>query len=425
MSDTSRIRVNLSAVEHNVRVLRGVVGAECVLCPIIKADGYGLGAASIARHLKAAGADLLAVYTPAQAAELARAAVGGPILVLAPVRALERADEAYRLLIRGDLHLTVHDGEHLDDLLRIAERFATVIPLHLEIDTGMSRGGCSPQEAPQIAQRIAANRWLRLAGVSTHFARAGADARFTDRQLSRFETALDACAASMPKDCLVHAANTLATLRHHRYHKTMVRIGQAWAGLGAGSITGGEFRRDAARLRPIVTWRSHILQVKTVERGTPVGYGSAWTAGRRSRIGLVPVGYADGYPMGAASLDDDPKPPCAGVEVGPANAKGGPWRFVPVVGRVNMDQITIDLTDVAPPRARRRCPVGPGTEVELIGADPSAPNHVSALAAAAGTIPHEILCRLNPRIRRIYHATERYEVETVPPKSSKRKLVGT
>ncbi|MHC4709884.1 MAG: alanine racemase, partial [Planctomycetota bacterium] len=173
MSETSRIRVNLSAVEHNVRVLRGIVGSECVLCPIIKADGYGLGAAPVARHLKAAGADLLAVYTPAQAAELARAAVGGPILVLAPVRELERTDEAYRLLIRGDLHLTVHDGEHFDELLRIAERFATVIPLHLEIDTGMSRGGCNPDEAPPIAERIAANRWLRLAGVSTHFARAG------------------------------------------------------------------------------------------------------------------------------------------------------------------------------------------------------------------------------------------------------------
>ncbi|MHC4142650.1 MAG: alanine racemase [Planctomycetota bacterium] len=205
----------------------------------------------------------------------------------------------------------------------------------------------------------------------------------------------------------------------------MVRVGQAWAGLGADAITGGEFRSDAARLRPIVTWRSHIVHVKTVERGTPVGYGSAWTAGRRSRIGLVPVGYADGYPTGAASFDDDPKPPCVGVEVGPANAKGGSWRFVPVVGKVNMDQITIDLTDVAPPRARRRCPVGPGTEVELIGTDPSAPNHVSALAKAAGAIPHEILCTLNPRIRRIYHATERYEVETVPAKARKGKLVST
>jgi alanine racemase len=413
MSETSRIRVNLSAVEHNVRVIRAIIGPQCVLCPIIKADGYGLGAAPIARHLKAAGADLLAVYTPAQAAELARAAVGGPILVLGPVRGLERTDEAYRLLIRGDLHLAVHDGEHLDCLLAIAERFATVIPLHLEIDTGMSRGGCAAEEAAEVARRIAEHRWLRLAGVSTHFARAGSDPKFTDRQLARFAKALDACAASMPSDCLVHAANTLATLRHHRYHKTMVRVGQAWAGYGSDRITGGEFRKQAANLRPVVTWRSEIVHVKTIEAGTPVGYGSTWTARRRSRIGLVPVGYADGYPMGAASTDADPKPACVRVDVGPAGSKGATHGFVPVVGQVNMDQITIDLTALAPPGGRRRVNVGPGAEVELIGADPTAPNHPAALAAIAETIPHEVLCRLNPRIRRIYHATERYDIETV------------
>jgi alanine racemase len=413
MSETSRIRVNLSAVEHNVRTVRGVVGPQCTLCPIIKADGYGLGAAPIARHLKAAGAEMLAVYTPSQAAELARAAVGGPILVLLPVRELDRNDEAYRLLIRGDLHLTVHDDRHLDDLLRIAEGFATVIPLHLEIDTGMSRGGCSPDEASSIAQRIDANRWLRLAGISTHFARAGSDPRFTDRQLAKFNAAVDACGPSMPDDCLVHAANTLATLRHHRYHKTMVRVGQAWAGFGADAITGGEFRRQAARLRPVVTWRSWIIQVKTIERGTAVGYGSAWTAARRSRIGLVPVGYADGYPMGAASTDADPRPACVGVYLGSASTKSKAAGFVPVVGQVNMDQITIDLTDLTPARGRRRSAMGPGTEVELIGVDPEAPNHLPALARTARTVPHEMMCRLNPRIRRIYHATERYEQEAV------------
>ena len=115
MTDTSRIRVNLSAVESNLRIVREIVGPDCVICPVVKADGYGLGAAPIAKHLTAAGAGMLAVYTPAQAAELARAALGGPILVLLPVRELARLDEAYRLLIRGDLHLTVHDHPHLDE----------------------------------------------------------------------------------------------------------------------------------------------------------------------------------------------------------------------------------------------------------------------------------------------------------------------
>ena len=405
MSDTSRIRVNLSAVESNVRVLRRIIGPDCLLCPIVKADAYGLGAPPIARHLTAAGADMLAVYTPAQAAELARSAVGGPILVLTPVREMDRIDEAYRLLIRGDLHLTVHDNDHLDNLLQLAERFATVIPLHLEVDTGMSRGGCSPSQAPKIARRIAGHRWLRLAGVSTHFARAGSDARFTGRQMTAIAAVVDKCGPFMPPDCLVHVANTFATLRHRKFHKAMVRVGQAWAGIGFDAVPDAAFSREAAELRPIVTWKSCLVHLKTIDRGSSVGYGSTWTARRRSRIGLVPVGYADGYPMGVAATDDEPKPACVGVEIGTR----GDRHFVPVVGQVNMDQITIDLTDLASPHGRRQVTLEPGTVVELIGTDPEAPNHLPNLARIAGTVPHELLCRLNPRVKRIYHAKERYQ----------------
>ena len=403
MTDTSRIRINLSAVESNIRVVRDVVGPDPLICPIVKADAYGLGAAPIARHLTVAGAGMLAVYTSAQAAALARSAVGGPILVLLPVREMDRIDESYRLLIRGDLHLTVHDEGHLEDLTRLAEQFATVIPLHLEVDSGMSRGGCSPNKAPTLARRISEHRWLRLAGMSTHFARAATDTRFTDKQLSIFDAVVSKCAP--PEDCLIHAANSVATLRDRRYHKTMVRIGQAWAGFGAERLSEGDFRQQAATLRPIVTWRSEIVQVRTIQRGTGVGYGSRWTAKRRSRIGLVPVGYADGYPMGAAATDAEPKPACIGVEI---DATGG-REFVRVVGQVNMDQITIDLTDLSTPHGRRGAAVGVGTSVELIGTDPQAPNHVPTLAATAGTVPHHLICSLNPRIKRSYHATESYQ----------------
>ena len=208
---------------------------------------------------------------------------------------------------------------------------------------------------------------------------------------------------AMDADCLVHAANTYATLRGRRFHKSMVSFGQAWAGYGA-TLTDGEFRRQARQLRPIVTWRSQILHVRSVPRGARVGYGATWSARRRSRIGLIPAGYADGYPMGLGSSDEEPRPACVGVEVG-RGAGGEPsWRFVRVVGQVNMDQITVDLTDL-PSSAG----VGPGTLVELIGTDPSAPNHVPTLAAAAGTVPHELLCSLNPRIKRIYHAQQPYD----------------
>jgi alanine racemase len=318
---------------------------------------------------------------------------------------MDRIDEAYRLLIRGDLHLTVHDEDHLEDLAGIAERYATIIPLHVEVDSGMTRGGCAAIDAPAIAGRISEHRWLRLAGMSTHFARASTDARFTNKQLSVFDGVLEKAGSAIPDDCLIHAANSVATLRNSRYHKTMVRVGQAWAGFGAERLSDGGFRREAAELRPIIVWHSRIVQVKTVERGTSVGYGSRWTAGRRSVIGLVPVGYADGYPMGLAATDDDPKPPCVRVDTGKKDEQS----FVRVIGQVNMDQISIDLTDLASPRKKRAPRIGVGTEVELIGSDPQAPNHVPTLARVAGTVPHQVLCSLNPRIKRTYHARESYK----------------
>lgn len=404
MSDTSLICIDLSSVDHNMRVLRRIVGPNCAVCPIVKADGYGLGVAPIARRLVAAGADMLAVYTPQQAAELARAAVGGPILILMPVREIARGDEAYRLMINGRLHLTVHDNDHLDDLLHLAEHFATLIPVHVDVDTGMSRGGCQPDETPLVVKRIAGSRWLHLAGLSTHFAQADADAGLTKKQLAVFDALVQKCAPLMPPDCLIHAANTFATFTHRRFHKSMVRVGQAWAGYGSQWINAGQFRRKAEELRPIITWRSHLVQVKTIKRGTSVGYGSTWTAKRRSRIGLVPVGYADGYSTGLGSTDANPKPACVGVVMDPPPAKGAAVRFVPVVGQVNMDQITIDLTELIPSGGGDSAQIGPGTTVELISPDPAAPNHLPALAKAAGTIPHELLCRLNPRIKRVYDA---------------------
>ncbi|UCD76788.1 MAG: alanine racemase [Phycisphaerales bacterium] len=399
MHSASVIDVNLSAVQHNVRLLQQIIGPDCALCPIVKADAYGLGAVRIAKTLTACGVDLMAVYTPQEATALFAAAVGGQILVLMPVRQIPRADELYRGLICGRLHLTVHDGEHLDDLIRVADRFGVKIPLHLEIDTGMSRGGCSVAEAPTLLERIGCHERLELAGLFTHFAKAEVDAAFTDRQVGRFDRVLADCAHLIPPACRIHAANSSATLRSSRYHKSMVRIGMAWAGYGLEWLEGGEVILEGQNLQPAVTWESRIIQTKTIESGTPVGYGSRWTAKRRSLIGLVPVGYAHGYPLHLGATDD--RPAWGMVRVLRKLPEETATGFVPVVGAVSMDQITVDLTELAGSSSDTGG-IEVGTAVELITADAAAPNHVPTLARAAGTIPHEMLCRLHPRIRRTY-----------------------
>ena len=402
MHSASLIDVNLSAIQHNVRLLQRIIGPQCELCPIVKADAYGLGAVRIAKTLTASGVDLLAVYTPEEATALFAGAVSGQILVLMPVRQIPRADELYRGLVCGRLHLTVHDANHLEDLIRIADRFGVRIPLHMEVDTGMSRGGCSVAEAPRLLERISRHDRLVLAGLFTHFANAEADAAFTDHQLARFDRVQSDCGHLIPPTCRIHVANSSATLRSGRYHKSMVRIGMAWAGYGLEWLQGGEVILEGQDLQPAVTWESRIIQIKTIEPGTPVGYGSRWTAKRRSHIALVPTGYAHGYPMSLGATDD--RPAAGMVRILPDACDETGHCFAPVVGAVNMDQITLDVTDLVQSQSSANR-VGVDTPVELITADAMAPNHLPALAKAAGTIPHEIMCRLSPRIRRSYHVT--------------------
>jgi alanine racemase len=401
MRESSVIEVNLSDLDHNMRVLQRMVGPGCGLCPIVKADAYGLGAARVAKRLSYCGAELLAVYTPEQAAELFRAAIGTRVLVLMPLREIQRVDELYRGLISDRLQLTVHDEDHVGDLITMTERYGVTIAVHLEIDTGMSRGGCSVDDAPAVLRRIASCRRLVLAGVFTHFATAESDVAFTDDQLSRFDALLKANASLIPANCRIHVASTFATMRHKRFHKSMVRMGLAWAGYGSECMDGEEMIADAEELRPIVSWKSHIVQIKTIAKGTPVGYGSRWTAKRQSVIGLVPVGYADGYPMGLGARDGKPKAASIAVM---GHAADEPIGYAPIVGAINMDQVTIDLTDLVTKSLRQRSPISVGTDVELISPDPAAPTHLPKIAALAGTISHEMLCRLNSRLKRVYIA---------------------
>lgn len=406
MRDTSVVQINLSAVEHNAMLLRRLIGSGTGLCPVLKADAYGLGAVRIARRLSGQ-ATMFAVYTPEQATELVRAAVVTPILVLMPVWEIDRTDELYRAFVSGRLHLVVHGTDHLERLIQIAEKFGATAPVHLEIDTGMSRGGAAAAEVGALLRTIAAHRRLRLAGVFTHFASAETDLEATDAQLAQFDAILREHHELIPGDCLVHCANTYATLRGSRFHRRMVRLGLAWAGFGLESIEGGEILTEGEELRPAVTWSSRIVHVKSIAKGTAVGYNGTWIAPRDSRIALIPVGYADGYPMFCGERNDDGAT-TVGAQVGVIleTSRGVRRAFAPVVGAVNMDQITIDVTDL-PASA-----VGIGTEVELISPDALAPNHAPKLAAMAETIPHEMLTRLNPRVRRMY-LVKPTEIESV------------
>jgi alanine racemase len=417
MHEPSCVEINLTAIDHNMAAIRRLVGSECKLCPIVKADAYGMGAARVARRLVAAGADLLAVYSLPQAAELAvglgsgvasgaASGTGPAILVLMPVGDIRPGDETSRLLTAGRLHLTVHDLGQLEALASLADHYATRIPVHLEVDSGLSRGGARPDEAGRLLERIASDprvsRLVSLRGVFTHFANSRVDREATDDQLARFDELLARYAHTLAPDTDIHVASTYALFRHRRYHRSMVRFGLAWAGYGLEELDGGEMELGDDLLRPCVRWRSRVVQVKRIPAGTSVGYGSRWTATRPSTIGLVPVGYADGFPVFRPQEADGSggQQKIAVLREVSRGARTEIVRdFAPVIGAVNMDQITVDLTDLDCLTQRDG---GVGMTVEIVSPDAGAPNHLPRLARRSGMIPHEMLCRIHPKIPRIY-----------------------
>ncbi|MHC4989585.1 MAG: alanine racemase [Planctomycetota bacterium] len=394
MSSQSVLEINLAAIDHNMRVLRDMVGDECAICPIVKADAYGLGARRVGRRLEASGASMLAVYTPDQAADLFAGAIGLPVLVLMPVSEIDRVGELYRALVCERLHLTVHGPRQAGELVGLAERFGTRIPVHLEVDTGMCRAGCALDEAPTLLRRLLDEPRLVLRGLFTHFASSNRDDPRTDEQLARFDQLLEGYADLLPADCIVHAANTCATIRHSRFHKSMVRVGMAWAGFGA-ELAEGRVSPDAERLRPVVRWCSRLIHLKRVAPGERVGYGQSWTARRKSLIGLVPAGYADGYPPALGGTDAQRRRGQVSVLTSVKDRDRG---YAPVIGAVNMDQITVDLTSLERAGADLRV----GMPVELLSVAPEAPNCLTELAATARMLPHALLCGLSPTVPRDY-----------------------
>mgnify|MGYP001028136669 CR=1 FL=1 len=436
---SSRLEIDLRAVDHNIRTIRGVVSPSSAaapagkahsvgICAVLKQDAYGLGAVRLAKRATAGqgpggGVELLAVFAADEARELAEANVTAPVLVLAPVREIDRTDALYRTAAAGRLHVALHDEGQLDSLAQIASRLGVTLAAHVFLDTGMGRGGALPSEAARLVARLAgggtAGGRVALAGVMTHFSSADSDADVTREQarvfrewIAEIKPLLPAgfvAAGGLGAGLAVHAANTCGTLRSEKFHGTMVRVGQSLYGYGLEGVTDPEnmqFREAAARLQPAVRWTAPIVHVKEVPAGFPVGYGSTWRAPARgpgrcqpTRLALVPVGYADGYPRalsqgGVVALTGRRWERSSGGSGG--DDIGIRKVYCPVVGRVSMDQITVDVTDAPEEWA------AVGMEVEIFGRDKTAPNYPAKLAAAAGSITHELLCRVSSRVERVY-----------------------
>ncbi|MBI1374098.1 MAG: alanine racemase [Phycisphaera sp.] len=380
MTPTSRIEVNLSAIDDNYAEWQRVLGSGVDICAVLKADAYGLGAVPIARRLSSIGVKLLAVYCIEQATEIAKTGLPISLMILMPVDSVSRTDILYRSVVAGRLHLTVHSREHVENVESIGRQFGSPIPVHVEVDTGMTRMGASPDDVPDILADIASRRYIKLAGIYTHPSSADHDSEFTDAQLAKFDDVLARNAALIPPTTKVHFAGTHAALRDRRYHKSMARIGLGLYGYGAEALAGPCEDFDRPKLTPAVRWTSHIIHTRAVPAGTPIGYSGLYTTDRVTRLGIVPVGYADGYPLAASNRGV--------IRVGRDLIP------CPIRGQVNMDQIIVDLTQAPDAQVN--------TDVELIANDPAAPNALPKVAEMAHTNCYELLCCMSSRVQHRY-----------------------
>ena len=366
-------RVNLAAIERNCARLRRELRDGAELAAVVKADGYGHGAVPAARAALAGGATWLAVATAVEAAELRAAGVDAPVLVMGAL-----SDEELPVALRARADVVAWDERFAARAAELAAaREGPAVAVHVKLDTGMGRLGTrDPAQARRVADAVARAGELRLAGAMTHFATAdepGADDGFFEAQLERFATFAETLRSEHP-GLLVHAANSAATLRSAAAHFDLVRCGVATYGLDP-------FHQDPAarELEPALELRSYVAALKPSARGESAGYGRRFVAERDTVLGVLPIGYGDGWRRGLSNN--------AEVLVGGAR--------VPLVGTISMDNLTVDLGPA--PSA------GVGEPAVLIGAAGQERITAEEVARRLHTINYEITCGLTARVPRAYH----------------------
>ena len=368
-----KAEISASAVRHNLAQLRSLLSAGAKLCAVVKADCYGHGLKTLLQTI-AEQADCLGVTTPAEALYVRLLGYEGEVLTFFPACSCGNGGEmrdALGELVAGNVTLTVTSADEVPAIAAAASAVGSKARVHVKIDTGMGRSGVPAERAAGLVCRVRECDSILLSGLYTHFATADEDDKsFARRQLGLFLRTVDACGGR--EGLCLHAANSAATIDLPEAHLDMVRPGIAVYGYQPS-----DDMHSRLPLRPAMRLTATLMQIKEVPAGSRCGYGLTHTFDRPSRIGLVPIGYADGYLRDLSNA--------AAVRVAGAEA--------PVRGRVSMDQTIVDLTDI--PQARV------GDEVEIISPDPAAPHSVEGLARAAGTIPYEITCRLGHRVRRV------------------------
>lgn len=366
--------IDLDAVLFNFEQMSSTVAAGTQIMAVVKTDAYGHGAVPLSILLEPQ--EYLwgfATATVDEAVELRKAGIKKPILVLG-----YSFPECYADVVKYGLTQTVFQLEMAEELSKEAVKQNKKVSVHVKLDTGMGRIGyqCA-KEAVEDTKKMKTLPMLDLEGVFTHFANADTENKeFTLGQIAKFEEMVQAMEEAGVRFALKHCANSAGIIELTDQKFDLVRAGI----ISYGMWPSDEVKKDVLQLKPILSLKSHVVYVKEVEAGTPVSYGSTWTAKEKRKIATVPVGYGDGYPRSLSNK-------------GYVLIKG--YR-VPIVGRVCMDQLMVDVTEI-PEEIRT------GDRVTLIGKDGNECITAEELGDLSGRFNYELMCDLGNRIARIYY----------------------
>ena len=367
------VEVDSKIIENNSRSLKKFIGEDCLLMAVVKADGYGHGAETVAKAALTGGADSLGVATLEEGIQLRNAGLNCQILVLGNLINAEELNSCFC----WDLIPTISGIREAIICNNIAENHHKKFVIHLKVDTGMTRLGCDCNKLKELISKIDCLENISIKGIYSHLAIAdkelenSSQVNFTQIQLTRFERVLKDLG---PRNNLLcrHLANSAGTLSDSRLHFDMVRVGLSLYGY----FPGNEFESDL-KLTPALKVKARVTLIRDVENGTGVGYGHCFKTQRKSKLAVVAIGYADGVSRNlsgkiSASID--------GV-------------LVPQVGAIAMDQMVFDITD--------KPDIKIGQVLTLLGADGKVCISPQEWCDLSGSIPWEVLCSFRNRLPRV------------------------
>jgi alanine racemase len=371
------VEIDAAALRNNVAEFKRRLGAGARLGAVVKSNAYGHGMIEVARIAASSSADWLCVNSADEGAALRDAGLALPILVMGyvPLAALDT-------VVERSLQPVVYNVATLERLDALARARGATVGVHVKVETGTHRQGVLEADVPSFVEKIEACRGLALAGVTTHFANIEDTTNhdFAESQIAAFARIADRIAARHRAPLLRHTACSAAVLLFNRTHLDLARVGISLYGLWPSKetyVSCLERGKPSLDLRPVLSWKTRIAQVKPVPEGGYVGYGCAWRATRPTTIAVLPVGYYEGYDRELSSL--------AHVLIRGKRA--------PIRGRICMNMCMVDVTDI------------PGAaledEVVLLGRQGDERITAEQLAGWSGTIAYEIVARIHPSLPRL------------------------